>query len=200
LLVLLDRGGNMTGVSLAWDREFHAKWVELLKEVVPSAVRIAALRETGSLAVWAKHVRDAAQVKGLEVEFFEVRDDPDDLDRAFAAMARQKVGALVVLPGPFTVRHRARVLDLAAKSRLPAVYGFGEFPQAGGLMSYGAHMPEVFRLAAYFVDRILRGAKPAGLPVEQPTRFELVINIKTAKALGLTIPPSLLLRADEVIE
>lgn len=103
-------GGNLTGVSLAWDREFYGKWVELLTEVVPGATLIAALRESGALAAWATHVRDAAKTKGMEVEFFEVKD-PDDLDKAFATMARNKVGALVVLPGPFTVRHRARVLD-----------------------------------------------------------------------------------------
>ena len=189
----------MTGLSLAWDREFYAKWVELLKELVPSATRIAALREAGALAAWANHVRDAARAKSMEVEFFEVKD-PEGLDTAFAAMASKKISALVVLPGPFTVRYRAKVLDLVAKTRVPAIYGFGEFPQAGGLMSYGADMPQVFRRAAYFVDKILKGTKPADLPVEQPTKFELVINLKTAKALGLTIPPSLLARADQVIE
>jgi putative ABC transport system substrate-binding protein len=200
LVVSLARpGGNMTGLSLAWNREFYAKWVELLKEVVPTATRIAALRESGALAIWTNHVRDAAKVKGVEVEFFEVKD-AEELDRAFAVIASKKIRALVVLPGPFTVRYRARVLDLAAKTRVPAVYGFGEFPQAGGLMSYGAHMPEVFRRMAYFVDKILKGAKPADLPVEQPTKFELIINLKTAKALGLMIAPSLLLRADQVIE
>jgi putative ABC transport system substrate-binding protein len=144
-------------------------------------------------------VRDAAKTKGMEVEFFEVKD-PGELDRAFATMAEKKASALVVLPGPFTGRHRARVLDLAAKIGLPAIYGFGEFPRAGGLMSYGAHMPEVFQRAAYFVDRIMRGARPADLPVELPTKFELVINLKSAKSLGVTIPQSVLLRADEVIE
>ena len=189
----------MTGLSLAWDRGFYAKWVELLKEVVPSATRIAALRESGALAIWTTHVRDAAALTSMEVDFFEIAD-PDELDRAFSAMTRRKVAALVVLPGPFTVRHRATVLDLAAKTKLPALYGFGEFPRAGGLMSYGADMPEVFRRAAYFVDRILKGAKPADLPVEQPTKFQLIINLKTAKALGLTIPPSVLVRADQIIE
>jgi putative ABC transport system substrate-binding protein len=192
-------GGNMTGLSLAWDREFYGKWVELLKEVVPSATRLAALRESGTPAVWAKHVRDAAEAKGMEVESFEVRN-AEELDSAFAAMTRKKVGGLIVPPGPFTVRHRARVLDLATKTRLPAIYGFGEFPRAGGLMSYGANMPEIFRRAAVYVDKILKGAKPADLPVEQPTKFELVVNMPTAKALGLTIPPSILIRADQVID
>jgi putative ABC transport system substrate-binding protein len=191
-------GGNLTGVSLAWDRDFYGKWVDLLKAVVPGATRIAALRDAGAFAAWATHVRDAAKTKGMDVEFFEVKD-PDDLDRAFATMTRHQARAVIVLPGPFTVRHRARVLDLAAKTRLPAIYGFGEFPRAGGLMSYGAHMPAVFRRAAYFVDRILKGAKPAELPVEQPTEFELVVNLRTATSLGLTMPQSVLVQADEII-
>jgi putative ABC transport system substrate-binding protein len=192
-------GGNMTGLSLAWDREFYGKWVDLLKEIAPNLTRLAALRESLTPVSWAQHVRDAADAKGVTIDLFEV-SDRDQLDSAFAAMNRNKVAGLIVLPGPFTVRHRLPILDLAAKTRLPAIYGFGEFPRTGGLMSYGTNMPEVFRRTATYVDKILKGSRPAELPVERPTTFELVINLKTARTLGLTIPSSLLLRADELIE
>jgi len=125
---------------------------------------------------------------------------PDEIEGAFAAMSRARADGLIVLPDAIFLNARARIADLASKSRLPAMYGFREEAEAGGLMSYGASLPELIRRAAGYVDRILKGAKPADLPVERPTRFELVINLKTAKALGLTIPQSLRLRADQVIE
>jgi putative ABC transport system substrate-binding protein len=125
---------------------------------------------------------------------------PADFDRAFSEMARARAGALTVLTGPIFLNERRRLVDLAAKNRLPAVYRWREFVDAGGLMSYGSNIADSFRRAATYVDKILKGAKPADLPVEQPTKFELVINLKTAKALGLTIPQSILIRADQVIQ
>jgi ABC-type uncharacterized transport system substrate-binding protein len=125
---------------------------------------------------------------------------PRDLDRPFAAISREKVGALIVLPSPMFFSERRLIVDLATKNRLPAMFFLREFAEAGGLMSYGPNFPELWRRAATYVDKILKGAKPADLPVEQPTKFELVINLKAAKALGLTIPQTLLLRADQVIQ
>jgi len=141
----------------------------------------------------------AARSLDVRVQLVEV-DQPGQLEGAFAAMAAQNVGALVVTPSPFNVTHRDRIVSLAAKHRLPAMYGLTAFVDAGGLMAYGASLRDLFRRAATYVDKILKGAKPADLPVEQATKFELVINMKTARALGLVIPPSLLGRADRVIE
>jgi putative ABC transport system substrate-binding protein len=135
----------------------------------------------------------------MRLQFVEARG-PADFDRAFSDMTRARAGALTVLPSNMFITERRRLVDLAVKNRLPAVYGLREFVDAGGLMSYGANPADSFRRAATYVDKILKGAKPGDLPVEQPTKFELVINLKTAKALGLTIPPSLLGRADEVIQ
>jgi putative tryptophan/tyrosine transport system substrate-binding protein len=135
----------------------------------------------------------------VQLQLLEARG-PNEFDNAFAAMARERAEALLVVLDPFFGIHRAQLRDLAAKNRLPAMYGSREYPEAGGLMSYGADFRHNFRRSATYVDKILKGAKPADLPIEQPTRFELVINMKTAKALGLTIPQSLLLRADQVIE
>ena len=140
----------------------------------------------------------AARALGVRLQFVEARG-PADFDRAFSDMTRARAGALTVLPSTMFFNERRRLVDLAAKNRLPAVYPSREFVDAGGLMSYGPDLADLFRRAATYVDKILKGAKPADLPVEQPTKFELVINLKTAKALGLTIPPSLLGRADEVI-
>jgi putative ABC transport system substrate-binding protein len=135
----------------------------------------------------------------VKLQLLEVRS-PNELEGAFAAMVRERAGALLVLPHPFIFAHSRRIADPAAKSRLPAVYPFRESVEAGDLMAYAANAPDMFRRAAGYMDKILRGAKPGDLPVEQPTKFELVINLKTAKALGLTIPQSILLRADEVIQ
>jgi len=141
----------------------------------------------------------AARALGVQLQFVEARG-PADLDRAFSDMTRARAGALTVLPSLMFLREHRRLVDLAAKHRLPAVYTVKEYVDAGGLMAYAPNLADVFRRAATYVDRILKGAKPGDLPVEQPTKFELVINLKTAKALGLTIPPSLLQRADQVIE
>jgi putative ABC transport system substrate-binding protein len=140
-----------------------------------------------------------AQKLGVKLQSEEVRD-PGGFDNAFASMSARSTQALVVVVDPLTVRYRGRIAELAAKYRLPAMYGFREFADAGGLMAYGANVADLCRRAATYVDKILKGAKPADLPVEQPNKFELVINLKTAKALGLTIPQSLLQRADQVIE
>ena len=141
----------------------------------------------------------AARALGVQLQFVEARG-PADFDRAFSDMTRARAGALTVLASNMFISERRRLVDLAAKNRLPAVYSSREFVDAGGLMSYGANHADLFRRAATYVDKILKGAKPADLPVEQPTKFELVINLKTAKALGLTIPQSVLVRADEVIQ
>jgi putative ABC transport system substrate-binding protein len=141
----------------------------------------------------------AARALGVRLQVVEARG-PADFDRAFSNMTRARAGALTVLPNAMFSSERRRLVDLAAKHRLPAVYPLREFVDAGGLMSYGANLADLFRRAATYVDKILKGGKPADLPVEQPTKFELVLNAKTAKALGLTIPPSLLGRADEVIQ
>jgi putative ABC transport system substrate-binding protein len=144
------------------------------------------------------NLEPAAQGLGLKLRYVEVRELPE-IDAVFAAMSKER-GGLIVPPQPFFFTHLSRIVELAAKHRVPAIYGFRPFAEAGGLMSYGLSLPDVWRRAATYVDKILKGAKPADLPVEQPTKFELVVNLKTAKALGLTIPPSLLLRADQLLE
>ena len=146
-----------------------------------------------------KEVELAARALGVRLQFLATRG-PDDFDRAFSEMIRARADALTVLGGSMFVSERRRLVDLAAKNRLPAVYTSRESVDAGGLMAYGPSIPDLFRRAATYVDKILKGAKPGELPVEQPTKFELVINLRTAKALGLSIPPSLLARADQVIE
>jgi putative ABC transport system substrate-binding protein len=146
-----------------------------------------------------KEAEVAARALGVRLQFLEARG-PEDFDRAFSDMSRARTGALTVLPSNMFVSERRRLVDLAANTRLPAMYEWREFVDAGGLMSYGPNLADQFRRAATYVDKILKGAKPVDLPVEQPTKFELVINLKTAKALGLTIQKSVLLRADQVIE
>ena len=192
-------GGNMTGLSTL-SEAYAAKWVELLKEVVPRASVVALLWNPKNMhADRAKEVQDAAKALRVKIEPFEV-GDPDEFGGIFAAMTRKRVDGLIVIGDPLTVRYRTRIVELVAKSRLPTIYTPAEFVRAGGLMAYGTSFADLFRRAATYVDKILKGAKPADLPVEQPTKFELVINLKTAKTLGLTIPQSLLLRADEVIQ
>jgi len=192
-------GGNLTGLSTL-SEEYSAKWVELLKEVVPKTSRLALLWNPKTmLSARAKEVQDRAKAQRVKLESFEVRA-PDEFDGAFVAMAKERVDGLIVLADPLTVRYRTRIVELAAKNRLPTIYQFAEFVRVGGLIAYGTSVPDVFRRAAIYVDKVFRGARPADLPIEQPTKFELVINLKTAKALGLTIPQSLLSRADEVIE
>src|SRR5437773_3821248 len=193
-------GGNVTGVSGSAGLELFAKELELLKETVPKIHRVAILSNPDNayhqLAI--REVNVAARSLGVQLQLLEARG-PNEFDGAFAAMAKERVGALLVLSDAMLRSHRTRLADLAARSRLPAAYGVRESVEAGGLMSYGPSFLDLFRRSAAYVDKILKGAKPGDLPVEQPTKIELVINVKTAKALGLTIPPSLLQRADAVI-
>jgi ABC-type uncharacterized transport system substrate-binding protein len=196
-------GGNVTGLS-SFAPELVGKCLEQLKQAVPGVSRVAALWQPGGLGERTdkdvlKEAEAAARALGVRLQFVEARG-PENFDRAFSDMTRARSRALTVLPSNMFITERRRLVDLAAKNRLPAVYGLREFVDAGGLMSYGANPADSFRRAATYVDKILKGAKPADLPVEQPTKFELVINLKTANALGLTIPPSLLVRADEVIQ
>jgi putative ABC transport system substrate-binding protein len=193
-------GRNVTGLSLMHP-ELSGKRLELLKEVVPKVSRVAVLWNPSNPIIppLLRETEAAARALGVELQALEVRA-PTELDRAFAAMTRGRAGALMVLPDVILRNQQRRIIDLAAKGRLPAMYAWREPVDAGGLMAYGASIPEIFRRAAVYVDKILKGAKPADLPVEQPTRFELVINLKTAKALGLTIPQSVLIRADQVIQ
>ena len=196
-------GGNVTGLS-SLGPEVVGKRLELLKQVVPGVNRVAVLRQPAALGEHVakdmlKAADAAARALGVQPQFIEARD-PDELARAFSDMTSARAGALTVLPANMFLREHRRLVDLAAKNRLPAVYTSREFVDAGGLMSYGANQPDLFRRAATYVDKILKGAKPGDLPIEQPTKFELVINLKTAKALGLTIPQSVLAHADEVIQ
>jgi ABC-type uncharacterized transport system substrate-binding protein len=197
---LAHPGGNLTGTDTL-TAELSVKRLELLKEVQPRLSRVGVLwnqLNPGAIRSW-EMTRAAARPLGLELVSLDVRG-PDDLDATFTNAVKSGVEALVVIQDPLTIQHRVRVTQLASQSRLPAVYGAKQFVEAGGVIGYGVDLRANFRRAAIFVDKILKGAKPSQLPVEQPTKFELVINLKTAKALGLTIPPSLLLRADQVTE
>jgi ABC-type uncharacterized transport system substrate-binding protein len=193
-------GGNITGPSFISD-QLIGKGLELLREVVPTVTRVAALwnpSNPGNIHQ-LRGAEAAAAASGVRLLSVEARGRAE-IDRAFVAMAREGAGALLVLMDGIFYDQRERIAALAAKNRLPAVYGFSVFAEAGGLMSYAASRSDSYRQTAVYVDKILKGAKPSELPVELPTKFELVINVKTAKALGLTIPPSLLARADQVIE
>ncbi len=194
-------GGNITGLSLL-SPELSGKRLELLKEAVHKLSPVAVLWNSASPAMILsfRETQTAAQVLGVSLQSWEVQGDPQDFARAFSMVSKERPHALLVVLDPFTILHRSRIVELAAKHRLPAMYEIRAFVEAGGLMSYGPSVPDMYRRAATYVDKILKGAKPADLPVEQPTKFELVINLKTAKALGLTIPPSVLIRADEVIQ
>jgi putative ABC transport system substrate-binding protein len=193
-------GGNVTGVT-ALGQVLNVKRLELIKEAVPGVTRVAALINPASpyTAPFLKEREGAARSLGLEVRVLEA-PDPGSFEKAFAAMAIERAGALMVQTDAMFITHRRRIVELVARSRVPAVYGEREFVDAGGLMFYGASLADMYRDAAGYADKIFKGAKPGDLPVEQPTKFELVINLKTAKALGLTIPPSLLQRADQVVE
>jgi len=194
-------GGNVTGSSYSVGPEIAGKLLELLKETVPKVRRVAILWNPANPAqpLFIRELNVAAPSLGVQLQLLEARG-PNEFEGAFAAMAKERAGALLVMADGMFLLHRTRLADLAARSRLPAAYGVRDHVDAGGLMSYGSSTRDLFRRSATFVDKILKGAKPADLPVEQPTKFELVINAKTAKALGLTIPPSLLQRADEVIQ
>ena len=196
-------GGNVTGLSnLA--PELVGKDLELLTQAVPGVSRVAVLWQPGVLGGrtdkdMLKEAEVAARALGVRLQVVEARG-PDDFDRAFSEMTRARAGALTVLGSTMFLFERRRLADLAARHRLPTAFPWREGVDAGGLMSYGMNFPDLYRRAATYVDKILKGAKPADLPVEQPTKFELVINLKTAKSLGLTIPPSVLGRADEIIQ
>ena len=196
-------GGNVTGLTFLGP-ELVPKRLQLLKEAVPGVSRVAGLWHPGGYAEGTKQdmvneVEGAARGLGLQLQLVGA-EAPHDLDSAFSTMARGRADALIQLPSPMFYGERRRIVDLAAKHRLPAMYNAREFVDLGGLMAYGASLPDLARRAASYVDKILKGAKSADLPVEQPTKFELVINLKTAKALGLTIPQSVLVRADEIIK
>jgi putative ABC transport system substrate-binding protein len=197
-------GGNVTGLD-SLSTELVGKRLELLTQAVPGVGQVAVLWLPGVYGERTeKEMLTGAEVaaRGLKVrvQFVEATRDPADLDRAFSDMTRARAGALTVLPSNMFRREHRRLLDLAARHRLPAVYPWRDFVDAGGLMSYGASLTDLSRRAATYVDRILKGAKPGDLPVEQPTKFELVINLKTARTLGLTIPPSVMSQADQIIE
>jgi putative ABC transport system substrate-binding protein len=197
---LAHPGGNITGLSFL-SAELPGKRLELLKETVPQSTHIAVLANPANPS-YESHMHNltvAARALGLQLHIVEVRR-ADALDSAFTAMTHAGADALIVLSDPLLMDSlRGRVTDLAATHRLPAMYDWRMYVDAGGLMSYGPSLADTHRRAAVYVDKILKGAKPADLPVEQPTKFELVINLKTAKALGLTIPPTILFQADEVI-
>ena len=192
-------GGNITGTSLMAP-ELGSKRLELLKETVPKISRVAVLwhpRGAGRLE-W-QQTEAAARRLGVTLQSYEVRN-ADDVARALEAMTQKRPDAVIMFFDPLTSGYRVIISDFALKNRLPTIFGAREFAAAGGLMSYGPNIPELFRRAAVYVDKILKGAKPRDLPVEQPTKFELIVNLKTAKALGLTIPPSVLIRADQVVQ
>jgi putative ABC transport system substrate-binding protein len=192
-------GGNLTGLSLQ-QTDAAGKRLELLREAIPGCRRLAILANGGNLSALLdmREAQATAQTAGLEAVSSEIRD-PEDIAPAINAF-RSRAEALYVCNDPLAVTNRVRISTAAAEVRLPTMFGGREFVEVGGLMSFGASFPSLYRRAGDYVDKILRGAKPSDLPVEQPTKFELVINLKTAKALGLTVPPTLLARTDEVIE
>ena len=201
---LAQPGGNVTGVANQVGLDFHAKRLQLLLEAVPGVTRVAALqhgafvRAVPARALIQQAAEEAARRLGVHLQIVEV-DAPDELEGAFAAMTRAGAEALLMFYSPFFTTYRRRLMELVAQHRLPGIYEARGYVEAGGLMSYNVSNADLFRRAASYVDRILKGAKPGDLPVEQPTTFELVINLKTAEALGLTIPPTLLFQATEVI-
>ena len=193
-------GGNLTGLSIL-SPELSGKRLQILKEIIPTLSRVAMLWNPANQdsQINARATESAANQLGLVVQSLETRESLQ-LEPAFVRMSDAQAGGLFVLADPFTISHRNQIASLAVRHRLPAVYFWKEFVEAGGLVSYGPSLVEMFRRTAIYVDRVLKGAKPADLPLEQPTTFELAINLKTAKALGLTIPQSLLARADHIIE
>ena len=195
---LVRPGGNVTGLSQQLTREIRAKQLQLLKEMLPKLSRVGVLHSAAT-TVGLREYEAAGQTLELRIQVVEIRSR-NDLESAVAAMDRDRIDALLAPADPFLFTERQRVAELAREHRLAGMYSTREYAEAGGLMSYSARLSEQFRRAAIFVDKILRGASPATLPVEAPSQYELVINLKTAKALGLTIPQSLLQRADQVIE
>jgi len=191
-------GGNITGLTADASPELWAKYLALLKEVVPKLSRVGVLGQVSSQVGFAE-LETASRKLGVTLEVADLKS-PEDLDGAFATMIDKRVGAFIVVVGPLTYLLMQSIADAALKYHLPTIANAKDFTQAGLLMSYGPNLPDLYRRAASYVDKILKGAKPADLPVEQPSRFELTINLKTAKALGPTLPQSLLFRADEIIQ
>ena len=191
-------GGNVTGLAMT-SADLTGKRLEVLRELVPKLRRVAVLSHpaTPSTSMQLKGAEVAARTLGLRLQVVPVRG-PDDFDAAFKTV--RGADGLLQLDSPLFTTHRARLVGLAATSRVPAIYGYKEMAEVGGLMSYGAHLPDMYKRAATYVDKILKGGKPADLPIEQPAKFEFVINLKTAKTLGLTFPRSLVLRADQILE
>jgi putative tryptophan/tyrosine transport system substrate-binding protein len=190
--------GNVTGLSNL-NRELSGKRLELLKEIIPRLSRLAVFGTTAfpGNAQGLREVEAAAGAFGIKLQSFDCLS-PNDIETAFRAASRERANAVLVLPGPVFNSHQTKIAELAVKHRLPATYNSPEYVEGGGLMSYGASIPDSYRRAATYVDKILKGAKPADLPVEQPTKFEFIINLKAAKQIGLTIPPNVLVRADKV--
>jgi putative tryptophan/tyrosine transport system substrate-binding protein len=197
---LAQPGGNVTGLSLMMS-ELSGKRLQLLKELMPGLSRVAVIWNSTNpyTTIVFKQTQDAARTLGIEVQSLAVKD-PADFEAVFELARQKRADALCTIDDPLTVSQLSQIVNFAAANRLPAIYGLREFAKAGGLMAYGASIPDLYRRAATYVDKILRGAKPGELPVEQPTRFDLTINLKTAKTLGLTVPQTLLVAADEVIE
>jgi putative ABC transport system substrate-binding protein len=193
-------GGNVTGLS-TMTFELSGKRLELLREMIPKLSRVAVLwnpQGPASTLNW-KEVQLPARQLGIQLHSMEVRS-PDELDKAFEAVTRARVGALTIMPDALVTSNIKRIAALAGKNRLPAIYHFSEFADAGGLVTYGTDRADLYRRAATFADKILKGARPGDLPIERPTKFELVVNMKTARAIGIKIPQSILVRADRVIE
>jgi putative tryptophan/tyrosine transport system substrate-binding protein len=197
---LAHPGGNVTGLSMMVT-DLAGKWLEIVKELLPGVSRVAVLWNAADPypALVFKQTQDAGRKLGIEVQSLEVRG-PDDFDRVFEAAIQRRADALIAINDPLTNDYRMQIVGFAAGHQLLAMYGYREFVEAGGLISYGASIADLYRRTAGYVDKIFKGARPADLPVQQPTKFELVINLKTAKALGLTIPETLLATADEVIQ
>jgi len=194
---LAHPGGNVTGLS-GFISELGGKQLELLKEAFPKISRVAVLWWTDPNALMLEDMKLAAGASRVTLQPLELRS-VNDFEPAFSVIKKEHANALIALRNPLTATHRTRIVDFAVKSRLPAIYTDGEFVEAGGLMSYGVNVPDLWGRAALYVDKILKGAKPADLPVEQPTKFEFIINLKAARQIGVTIPPNVLARADRVI-
>jgi putative ABC transport system substrate-binding protein len=196
---LAKPGGNVTGLTVL-PTDLSGKRVELLKETFPKAHRVATLWSSGDVLsiIGFKHTQDAAKAFAMQLHSFELRN-VEDIDKAFAETRKNRVDAVLVVISPFVTLHSKRIVELALKHRLPGMYPTRQFVEEGGLTAYGPLISDLYYRAATYVDKILKGAKPADLPIEQPTKFEFVINLKTAKQIGLTIPPNVLARADKVI-
>jgi putative tryptophan/tyrosine transport system substrate-binding protein len=198
---LSQPGGNTTGFA-SFEDTISAKWLELLKEIVPQTTRVAIFRypsRTSSSYFLTGAIETLASSSGVQLTVIDVRDVAE-IGRGFDTLSRTSINGLIVLPDPVTLVHHHRIVELAAEHKLPTVYPYRYFAAAGGLLSYGPNPADMWRRAAFYVDRILKGSKPADLPVQNPTKFELVVNLKTAKSLGIELPMSLLMRIDEVIE